>query len=318
MKVLITGVTGFIGSNVTKKLIADGEYEVAGIVRTSSSENRLIALGNLAKDLMVYKANFTDYYALSNAVRKFAPDYVLHIGAQTAVRESFENLHEFSETNYIGTINLIHACLEVPNFKKFIFASTMETYGWQKIHKPFKEIATLHPASPYAVSKAACEYYLEMASKAYNIRYLIARPCNTFGRNLNAGYIVEYLITTMLAGKDVYIGTPDFVRDLMYVDDHVNVYMTLLKSSSVNETFNFSSGSETVIRELAQKLKAMLNYKGKIIETWPPDYPLRPAVEEYLSIDASKAQKVLGWQTEYSVEQGLNKAITYWKKRGVT
>ncbi len=312
-RVLITGCTGFIGSAVARAMVKDGGYRVAGLIRTASNESRLHIISDIIPHIELYRANFTDYYALHKAVTAFSPEYVLHIGAQTAVRESFELLHEFNETNYLGTINLIHACLDVPHFKKFIFASTMEVYGWQKSRISFDEKMKLHPASPYAVSKAACESYIEMAGHAYGLPYLIARCCNTYGRHHNTGFIVEYIITSMLAKKDIFIGTPMFVRDLMYLEDQVSAYMALLKSDIKNDVFNFGTGSKTNMMGLANKLKRMLKYHGKITKTWPPNYPLRPVVEEYLSINASKAKKVLGWSPKYSLEEGLKKTIAYWK-----
>src|SRR3989344_4241386 len=128
MKILITGITGFIGSELAHSLVKSGGYEIGGIVRTASNKNQLKAISDIADNVSVFYANFTDYHAIRNIVRRFAPNYLVHIGAQTAVRDSFEMPHEFNETNYLGTINLVHAALEVPDFKKFIFASTMETY----------------------------------------------------------------------------------------------------------------------------------------------------------------------------------------------
>jgi len=199
------------------------------------------------------------------------------------------------------------------DLKKFIFASTMETYGWQKTGVLFKEDIRLHPGSPYSVAKAACEYYIEMAHKAFGLPYVIMRPCNTYGRKHNAGFVVEYLVTAMLAGRDVYLGTPKAVRDMMYVDDHVNAYMTVLKSKEINQTFNFGTGSGVTMLALAKKIKSMTGFKGKIIQHFPPDYPMRPVTEEYLSLDASKAKKILGWKPRYTLDEGLKQTIAYWK-----
>jgi len=315
MKILITGITGFIGSELAHALVKEGGYEIGGLVRTASHKNHIETISDIAGDISIFYANFTDYHVIRNSIRSFAPNYIVHIGAQTAVRDSFEMPHEFNETNYLGTINLIHAALEVPDFKKFIFASTMETYGWQETKKPFVEETILHPASPYAVSKVACEKYLEMASRAFGLPYLISRACNTYGRKHNAGFVVEYMITTMLKGKDLYIGTPKAVRDLMYVDDHVNVYRTLLKTEKTNKTFNFGTGTGMTMLELANIIKEKLQYKGKIIEHFPPDYPWRPITEEYLSINASKAKKELKWEAAFSLDKGLDRTIEYWKKK---
>lgn len=315
MRILITGISGFIGSELARELSKKEEYELAGLVRATSDKGHLENIADLANKPSLFYANFTDWHAIRQITRSFRPNVIFHLGAQTAVRHSFELPCEFNETNFLGTINLAHAALEIPDFKKFIFASTMEVYGWQKIKRPFKEETILHPASPYAVSKAASEYYLEMAAKAYGLPYLISRACNTYGRRNNTGFIVEYLTTTMLAGKDVYIGTPKAVRDMMYMEDHVAAYLKLLKTPLINQTFNFGTASQTKMLELARKIKQKLNFKGKIISHFPPDYPHRPVAEEFLSLDASKARRLLGWKPEYSLDQGLAKTIAYWKKK---
>lgn len=314
MKVLITGVTGFIGSELARRLMKDGDFEIAGLLRTSSNQKRVEAIDDIIHNIKIFYANFNDHYAVYNAVKKFRPQYILHVGAQTAVRDSFEMPYEFNETNYLGTINLVHAALELADFKKFIFASTMEVYGFQKQRTPFTEDMKLNPGSPYSASKAACEYYLQMASLAFGLPYLISRACNTYGRQHNSGFIMEYIIRSMLNNKNVYIGTPKAVRDLMYVDDHVDAYISLLKSHRVNDTFNFGTGSGLTMMGLANILKNRLNYKGKIVKKFPPDYLYRPLTEEYLSLDSSKAKKLLNWKPRISLDEGLARTIAYWKR----
>lgn len=315
MKILITGVTGFVGSALARTLVGEGKYIVGGVVRTTSDHNHMDTIRDIADKISIHYANLADHHAIRSAIKSFAPNIIVHVGAKTAVRESFEAPQDFNETNFIGTINLVHAALEVPNFKKFIFASTMETYGWQKQRKPFAEDIILHPGSPYSVSKAACEYYLEMASKAYGLPYCISRACNTYGRTHNSRFVVEYLVTSMLKGNDIYIGTPKAVRDLMYIDDHVDAYMKMIKSSIVNQTFNFGTGNQMTMENLVEILKKKLNYKGKIFHCFPPNYPFRPVAEEYLSLNANKAKKILKWQPKYSLEKGLDKTIAYWRSR---
>lgn len=316
MKVLITGITGFIGSELARRLLREGDFEIAGLLRTSSNQERIWAIDDIVGKIKIFYANFNDYYAIHNAVKKFNPNYILHIGAQTPVRDSFEMPSEFNETNFLGTINLVHSALELKDFKKFIFASTMEVYGFQKERKPFLEDITLHPGSPYSVSKAACEYYLEMASRAFKLPYLISRACNTYGREHNTGFVIEYIIKSMLAKKSVYLGTPKAIRDFMYVDDHVDAYMRLLKSNAVNETFNFGTGAGLTVLDLANLIKEKLKYKGKIIaQEFPPDYLYRPLTEDYLSMNSSKAKKLLGWEPKVSLDKGLDKTISYWKNQ---
>ncbi len=315
MKVLITGITGFIGSEVARRLVNEGDYEVYGLVRVNSNSNTFEPIMDILDKVDIRYGNFTDFHSMKKIVKDVSPQFILHIGAQTSVRHSFELPMEFNEVNYQGTINLIHAALELNSFKKFIFASTMETYGWQKEKKPFKEDLPLNPASPYAASKVACETYIRMAQRAFGLPYIISRACNTYGRKNNTGFVTEYITTTMLKNKTIYLGTPNSVRDMMYVDDHVNAYLAMLKSNVVNETFNFGTGSKTPMKEIAERLRRIIGFKGKIVHNFPPAYPWRPVVEEFLSLDAGKAKKQLGWAPKYDLGEGLKKTVDYWKQK---
>ena len=312
-RVLITGVTGFIGNELARKLCE--EYEVYGLVRTTSNKSALDPVKDLLTKMEIRYGNLTDFASIKKLVKDISPHYIIHIGAATAVRHSFENPIEFQETNHLATVNLVHAALELPEFKKFIFASTMETYGDQEEKTPFKETRELKPLSPYSVSKVASDYYIRMAGKAFGLPYVILRCCNTFGRKDNAGFIVEYLVTQMLKGEPVYIGSPDAVRDMMYVDDHVNAYVTALKSDVKSEVFNFSTGSATTMKELAEKIKNLTGYNKEIIYSFPPGYPSRPVVDPYLSLNPEKAKVLLGWEPKVSVDEGLKKTIEHWKNK---
>lgn len=314
MKVLMSGVTGFIGSEIARRLVEEDEHEVAALVRVGSNLSMFEPIKDIISNLDVRYGNLSDFHSIKRIVKDVSPQYILHIGAQTSVRHSFELPLEYNETNYMGTINLAHAALELNSFKKFIFASTMETYGWQPKKIPFKEDLSLNPASPYAASKVACEVYIRMAQKAFGLPYIISRACNTFGRKHNSGFVTEYLITTMLKNQTVYLGTPNAVRDMMYVDDHVNAYLKMLKSNAVNDTFNFGTGSRTKMKEIAEKVRKFTDFKGKIAYSFPPNYPWRPVVEDFLSLDSGRARKKLGWKPKYSLDEGLRKSIEYWKE----
>ena len=310
-RVFITGATGFVGSELTKRL--SKEYEVFALVRTTSNKHSLDPLKDVLNSIEVRYGNLTDYSFIRKVVKEISPHYILHVGAATAVRHSYENPIEYQEVNHISTVNLVHAALDVPDFKKFIFASTMEVYGWQDGKKPFNEEVKKNPESPYAVSKLAAEEYLRMAGKAYGIPYIVSRACNTFGRRNNTGFVVEYVINAMLKGETVYLGTPQAVRDMMYIDDHVNAYITSLKSSVKNETFNFGTGSMTKMKDLVNEIKEIVGFKGDIVHSFPPDYPSRPVVSPFLSLDSEKAKKLLGWEPKVSLQEGLRRVVEYWR-----
>jgi len=310
-RVFITGTTGFVGSELVRKLSDD--YKVFALVRTTSNKHAMDPIRDCLDNIEVKYGNLTDYSAIRKVIKDIEPHYIIHAGAATAVRHSFDNPMEFQSVNHLGTVNLVHSALDVPDFKKFIFASTMEVYGWQEQRSPFTEDIKLYPESPYALAKLAAEEYIKMAGKAYGLPYIVSRACNTFGRRYNTGFIVEYIITTMLKNETVYIGTPESVRDLMYIDDHVNAYITSLKSSAKNDVFNFGTGNMIPMKDLADKIRKLVGFGGDIIHNFPPDYPSRPVTSPFLSLNSTKAKSVLGWEPKISLEEGLKKTIEYWK-----
>jgi len=136
-RVLITGISGFIGEELAQKCMKEG-YEVAGLVRQSFRYNE--AIDNLKGKAKLYEGSLNDPARITNIVVDFMPDYVAHLGAITPVSYSFEHPWEVINTNLIGTVNLTEALKRhCPNLKKFVFASSMETYGHQpEYHKEFK------------------------------------------------------------------------------------------------------------------------------------------------------------------------------------
>ncbi|MBI4021204.1 MAG: GDP-mannose 4,6-dehydratase [Candidatus Aenigmarchaeota archaeon] len=312
-RILVTGATGFIGSELVKRLA--GEYEVHALVRTTSNRHALDPITDALDRIEVRYGNLTDHSAMRKLVKDVSPHYLVHVGAATAVRHSFDNPMEFQETNHSATVNLVHAALDLPDFKKFVFASTMEVYGWQDARKPFSESLIPHPESPYAVAKLAAEEYVKMAGKAYGLPYLVSRACNTYGRKHATGFIVEYLVTSMLRGGPVYLGSPEAVRDLMYVDDHVNAYVAAITSKAKNEVVNFGTGNMVSMGDLAERIRELTGFTGKVIHGFPPDYPPRPVVSPFLSLDASKAQSLLGWAPQVPLDEGLERTVAFWKNR---
>ncbi|MBI4182107.1 MAG: GDP-mannose 4,6-dehydratase [Candidatus Aenigmarchaeota archaeon] len=310
-RILVTGATGFIGSELVARL--SKEYAVTALVRTTSNRHALDPLKDALNAIEVRYANLTDFSAVRRLVKDAAPQYIVHAGAATAVRHSYENPLEFQETNHTATVNLVHAALDLPAFKKFVFASTMEIYGWQDQRSPFSEEVRPHPESPYAVAKLAAEEYLRMAGKAFGLPYLASRACNTYGRKTNAGFVVEYLATTMLRGETVYLGTPEAVRDLMYVDDHVEAYVAAIKSKAAAGVYNFGTGNQVRMMDLAERLRELTGFQGKIVPSFAPDYPWRPVTSPYLSLDARKAKADLGWSPRVSLEDGLRRTVGFWK-----
>jgi len=319
MKVVITGILGFIGSHLAEKLVDNG-YDVYGVVRRVANRN-LEAIEKILKDVTLISGDITDYVSIRNALKTVHPDIVVHLAALTPVRDSFERPFEYEQANLVGTMNVAHALLELPDpqTRRLIAASTAEVYGLQRT-EPLKETLALRPTSPYAVSKAAADLYLQMMFHTYNLNGAIVRPTNSYGRKFDNSFIIEYLVTQMLKGENVYVGAPDSARDYMYVDDHVNAYLLVLKSDKAKGQV-YNAGTEVGIsnRKLAEIIAEKIGYDHKKIRFghYPPGYPYRPTISDQPSIvlDAEKIRKALNWSPKVSLDEGINRVISYFRKQ---
>jgi len=318
VKVLVTGILGFIGSHLAEKLVNEG-YEVYGIVRRVANRNFEV-IKKILKDITLITGDITDYVSIRNALRTVNPDIVIHLAALTPVRDSFERPFEYLQANLLGTMNVAHAMLELPDpqTRKLIAASTAEVYGLQA-KEPMKESLALKPTSPYAVSKAAADLYLQMMSHTYNLNNTILRPTNTYGRKFDTSFMIEYLVTRMLKGEKVYIGAPNSVRDYMYVDDHVNAYLLVIKNAKSNgQIYNVGTGIGTSNRELAEMVAEKIGYDKKRIAfgSYPPGYPYRPLISDQPSIelDSTKIREELNWAPKVSLSEGIDKIISHFQK----
>lgn len=319
MKVLVTGMLGFIGSHLAEKLVDDG-YEVYGVVRRVANRN-LEVIRKVLKDVTLISGDITDYASTRNAMKTVSPDIVAHLAALTPVRDSFERPFEYQQANLVGTMNVAHAMLELPDpqTRKLVAASTAEVYGLQG-KEPLKETLALRPTSPYAVSKAAADLYLQMMFHTYNLNGSVIRPTNSYGRKFDTSFIIEYLVTQMLKGEEVYVGAPDSVRDYMYVDDHVNAYLLVIKSAKANgQIYNAGTGVGINNRKLAEMIADRIGCDRKRVKfgQYPPGYPYRPSISDQPSIvlDATKIRKALNWSPKTQLSEGINKVISYFQEQ---
>jgi nucleoside-diphosphate-sugar epimerase len=307
-KVLVTGGSGFIGSHLIPKLLELG-HDVYSLERYVTGR---YILGGRRMVKTVF-GDLRDLFAVRKILREIQPEAVIHLASISAVSYSYDHPNEVLETNFLCTLNLAESCLrEIPHFRQFLFAGTSEEYGNQETF-PIKEDAELHPNSPYAVSKVASDKYLQYMRDAYDFSVTILRNFNTYGRKNNTHFVVERMTTQMLKEKVVMLGEPSPVRDFLYVDDHVNSYLTCLgNEKAIGEVFNFCTGHGTSIAQLVDLIKELTNFKGKVI--WNA-IPKRPLDITKLRGDFSKAEKLLGWKPKYTLKRGLKATINFWKEK---
>ncbi len=252
-----------------------------------------------------------DHFAVRRIAKEHQPEVVIHLASISPVSYSYDHPNEVLDANLTGTVKLAEACLrEIPHFRQFLFASTSETYGNGPV--PKREDTPQNPNSPYSVSKLAAEKYLLFMRDAYGFPVTVLRPFNTYGRKDDTQFVVERLAVQMLQGGPVRLGDPTPLRDLIYIDDHVNAYMTCLgKKNAIGGVYNFCSGRSVSIRELATMLVELTGFEGEL--AWG-DIPARPLDIREMYGDYSKAERELGWRPQVCLKEGLRLTVEYWRK----
>jgi len=319
LNVLITGITGFIGSRLATRLVDQGD-NVYGLVR-HSSERELKRIEKIVSKIHLIEGDLVRFHSVLSAVETSDPNIVYHLGALTPVRLSFDDPYPYIGINFDGTVNLVHSIIRKSPNTRLIAASTAEVYGWQPGDRPIPESAILNPASPYAVSKAAADQYIQMANRIYHLRGTVMRPINSYGRVWESGFYTEYLISRMLTGETCYVGAPDSIRDYMFAEDHVDAYLDVAKSEkAVGGVYNVSPGNPITNAELAKKLAGLTGFKGRLVfGSYPPGYPQRPQSQDpaYLVLDNARIEKEVGWHPRYSLDEGLKQAVELWNRKTI-
>jgi dTDP-glucose 4,6-dehydratase len=308
-KVLLTGASGFIGQHILPELRED--YEVHAI-----AINREYRKNNKDNDVHVHHADIKDHKAINAIVKKVAPDYIIHLAGISSVAKSFDDYNSTMESNYYATVNLAEACRREGSIKQFIFAGSSEEYGaaLKNAKQRITEDTPLNPTSPYAVSKANADMYLQYLGKAYGFPYTVIRSFNTYGRKDNNSFFVEKTISKMLLQEQsISLGDPSLIRDWLYVDDHVSGYIKVLGNKrAIGQTIQLCTGKGHSIRETAELISKMTGFEGDIL--WNT-MPRRPFEASIMIGDNSKAKELLGWEPKYTLEQGLEKTIAFWKEK---
>lgn len=300
-KILITGISGFIGGYLKSRF-----YE----------KYRLYELG----------CDLLDQEGIEERLDQVRPDFIIHLAARTEVEKSFYEQKTFSETNYVGTVNLIEAAKKIENLRLFVFSSTMETYGWQpesdliKNEDPFElpvfdEQTPQNPNAPYAVAKVGCEYYLHYAKRAYNFPFCILRQTNTYGRYDNNFFVVEQIITQMLDNpNEINLGYKTPYRNFLWIDDLIDLYETVVENpdAAKGEVFCTGPNNALSIENLVEKIAGKLNWNGTV--NWDTK-PVRHGEIYVLNSTNEKATRLLGWSPKVDLDEGLDRTIELWKKQ---
>lgn len=308
-RVLLTGAGGFIGSHLTERLVCAGAKVRALVHYNSRNDWGLLELlgTEIQEQLDVFLGDLTDTALIRKAVADC--QVVFHLGALIAIPYSYQAPQHFIDTNVIGTLNILQACLDA-KIPKLIHTSTSETYG-SALYTPIDEIHPLQAQSPYAASKIAADKLVESFSCSFDLPVATLRPFNTFGPRQSARAVIPTIISQVLTGDTIHLGSLTPIRDFLFVEDTVTAFMKVAESpESVGQVFNAGTGRGVTIGEIAAKVIEICGGQKTIVVD---EQRFRPARSEVMALvcNSSKAQAILGWTPQFTLEQGLQQTVAY-------
>lgn len=300
MKVLITGGAGFIGSNLTDRLLARGDEVLVIDNFATGRRDNLTPHANL----QIVEGTIADEDLVQKAFDGFKPQQVVHAAASY---KDPNNWAEDSRTNVIGTTNIVKASQSVA-VKRLIYFQTALCYGLQPIEQP---ITLAHPIRPdgssYAISKTAGEYYIGLSG----LDFISFRLANAYGpRNLSGPLPTFY--HRLSNNKNCFVMNTR--RDFIFVNDLVDVVIKALDGKGEKGYYHVSSGSDYAIKELYDATVRALGIVNKEVEVRERN----PDDVFSILLDPSKTNSDFDWKTSTSLVDGVARAIEYYKKFGIS
>lgn len=319
---LITGVAGFIGSNLLQTLL-NLDQQVIGLDNFSTGHQR-----NLDEvEALVGKDRWRNFTFIGGDIRSLADcnqacagvDYVLHHAALGSVPRSIEDPILSNENNISGFLNMLVAARDA-RCRRFIYAASSSTYG---DHPGLPKVEDIigKPLSPYAVTKYVNELYADVFTRCYGMESIGLRYFNIFGprQDPNGAYaaVIPLWISALIRNTPLYIkGDGETSRDFTYVDNVVQANLlaaTSIHPDAANQVYNIALNDRTTLNQLYEMIRGQLLPRFPHLAQHRPEYTdFRAGDVRHSQADISKAQSLLGYEPAYSITQGLEQAMDWY------
>lgn len=303
MRTLVTGGAGFIGSHLVDALVERGD-EVTVIDDLSSGKRKNLA-GALDAGAELRVGDIRDRDAVDDAFAAARPELVFHLAAQLDVRRSVEDPGFDASVNVVGTANLLDAAHR-HEVVRFVNTSTGGAIYGETELMPTPETVAPAPISPYGQSKQCAELYCGWAGRLYGLPTVTLRYGNVYGPRQDpaseAGVIAIFCGRVLSGQKPIVFGDGTATRDYTYVSDIVAANIVAGGNDVVAGTFNIGTGVESSILELIEALRKAADLN----ELQPEFKPPREGELQRSSLDVSRAERILGFNTSVSLEEGVS------------
>ena len=314
MKVLITGIAGFVGSHLVDFLLTIKNLKILGTVFEEKNIENIAA----RKDKLVLLAgDLRDGYFVGETIKKIKPDLIFHLAGISSAAVSLQKPKETLESNIIANFNLLEAIKNYSRESKVLIVGSAEEYGLvAERDLPIDEETPLRPANPYAVSKIAVDFLALQYFYSYKIKVVRIRPFNHIGPRQKPEFVVADFanqIAKIILNETsawVRVGNLDVKRDFTDVRDIVRAYWLALEKGQFGDVYNLGSGKSYTIRTILQKL---ITISGRKIKIKQDPGKLRPVDIPNLLCDNTKFVEQTGWRPTIRIDQSLKDTLEYFK-----
>lgn len=298
-RVLITGITGFVGKALEKRLRILGA-KVFGISRSVNNDDR-----NLNADIL-------DYPQINKFIKNSGIEMCFHLASASLVEEGQTHPYQTFKVNTEGTLNVLESARN-NHLKKVIIASTSHVYGKNKV--PYLESYTPKPTRPYETSKTCMDIIAQSYAESFDLPVLIPRFVNIYGPgDLNSQRLIPKTIKSVLGNSEPKMWGRQTIRDYLFIDDAIDAYICLatldMKHADGNRIFNFGSNKRISVKDIMEKIIKISGKKLKIKKI--PQERQEEIESQYVS--AKKARQLLGWEPKIDLDLGLKKTIVWYSK----
>ncbi|HXU87964.1 MAG TPA: GDP-mannose 4,6-dehydratase [Methylomirabilota bacterium] len=316
MRILITGITGFVGSHFADFALERG-LEVYGSCRwRSKTEN----IDHLRDRIELIESDLRDLSSVQNLVETARPDFIVHLAAQSYVAASWHAPAETLNTNIISQVNLLETIRSHREAApRFLVIGSSEEYGLVREDElPVRETNPLRPLSPYAVSKVTQDLMGYQYFQSYGLPIVRARAFNHEGPRRGDVFVTSSFarqIVEMEVGRRepvLHVGNLEAQRDYTDVRDIVRGYWRLLEAGEPGEVYNLCSGRAWTIRSVLEMLLGEAKVRPEIVED---PARLRPADVPVLVGDGTKVRTAVSWKPRIPFEKTLSDLLAYWRAR---
>ena len=326
LRFLVTGGAGFIGSAVTRKLIAETGHSVCVVDKLTYAGN-MASLASVSGDarFCFEKADIGDGEAMRAIFASFSPDIVMHLAAESHVDRSIDGPAAFIDTNIVGSFVLLQEALrhwrglqpERRERFRFHHISTDEVFGSLGSEGFFREDTAYQPTSPYSASKAASDHLVRAWHHTYGLPVLVTNCSNNYGPYHFPEKLIPLMIINGLEGKTLPVyGNGANVRDWLYVDDHADALLLVAERGVPGETYAIGGYNEMANLDVVRTICALLDElqpdpagPHERLITYVTD---RPGHDARYAIDAGKIGRELGWAPKQSFESGLRRTVEWY------